>query len=484
MEKNTEILINAGLYETRVALLENSTLQEVYIERKSLKGIVGNIYKGTVERVLPGMDAAFVNIGLEKNAFLHVKNIVGVSDDSEEKPSIQDYVRQGQQILVQVIKDPLGSKGARLSTEISIPSRYVVFLPNSEDIGVSTRIENEELRQHLKSCIETFSSGLSGGYIVRTAIENTDDWAMHSDIQYLQKIWAQIQAKAQMAKPGVLLYEGLSLPLRVLRDFVDSTVSSIRVDNMALCKEMEAFINDFFPENQGLVKHYDSSRPIFDLCSTEDEIEKALKRTVKLKSGGHIVIDQTEAMTTIDVNTGKFVGSRNHEETIFKTNLEATRAIARQLRLRNLGGIIIIDFIDMQEDYHISSVIGAMREAMENSHGRYTIESFSSLGLLTMTRKRVRESLGHILCEHCPTCSGRGYIKTVESVVYEVIREMYREVAQFHPKGVILIASHEVGQFLEDYPDLLADITETLKVPVKIQIDSYYNREHYDIALV
>lgn len=484
MEKNTEILINAGLYETRVALLENSILQEVYIERKSSKGIVGNIYKGHVERVLPGMDAAFINIGLEKNAFLHVKNIVGAVSEGEDKTSILDHVHQGQNILVQVIKDPMGNKGARLSTEISIPSRYVVFLPNSKDIGISTRIEDEALRHHLKDCIAKFSSGLSGGYIVRTAIENTDDWAMHGDIQYLQKIWAQIQDKGKAAKAATLLYQGLSLPLRVLRDCVDKTVTSIRVDNATLANEMEQFVSDFFPENQGLVKYYESTRPIFDLCSTDDEIEKALKRTVKLKSGGHIVIDQTEAMTTIDVNTGKFVGSRNHEETIFKTNLEATRAIARQLRLRNLGGIIIIDFIDMQDDYHKNAVVNSLREAMDSGYSRYTIESFSALGLLTMTRKRVRESLGHILCEPCPACSGRGYIKTLETLVFEVIREMQREVAQFRPQGVILIASYEMGQYLEESPDLLADISETLKVPVKIQVDNYYSREHYDIALM
>lgn len=483
MDKHTEILINQGLYETRVAMLENSILQEVYIERKSSKGIVGNIYKGHVERVLPGMDAAFINIGLEKNAFLHVKNIVSSIQESEEKQSIGDYVHQGQSIIVQVIKDPLGNKGARLSTEISIPSRYVVFLPNSKDIGVSTRIEDETLRNHLKDCIEKFSTGLAGGYIVRTAIENTDDWAMHSDIQYLQKIWAQIQEKSVNSKAGTLLYQGLSLPLRVLRDCVDKTVTAIRVDNETVAEEMVQFVSDFFPENKGLVQYYQSTRPIFDLCSTDDEIEKALKRTVKLKSGGHIVIDQTEAMTTIDVNTGKFVGSRNHEETIFKTNLEATRSIARQLRLRNLGGIIIVDFIDMQDDYHKNAVVESMREAMDAGYSRYTIESFSTLGILTMTRKRVRESLGHILCEPCPACTGRGYIKTVETVVFEIIREMHREVAQFHPQGVILIASYEVNQYLEESPDLLAELTENLKVPVKIQVDNYYSREHYDIAL-
>lgn len=484
--KQTEILINHGLNETRVALLENSILQEIYIERRSHVGLVGNIYKGKVERVLPGMDAAFVNIGLEKNAFLHVKNIAQANKDllSDQKPKISDYVRQGQTILVQVIKDPLGNKGARLSTDISLPSRYVVYLPNASDIGISTRIENEETRQFLKSRVEQFSEGLSGGYIVRTAIENTDAWALRSDVQYLHRLWNQIQLNAKTAETSTLVHRGLPLHLRVLRDLVDEHVTGVRIDSEVMAEEMQAFIKDFFPDNQGLVSYYRSERPIFDLYSVEDEIEKSLKRKVLLKSGGYIIIDQTEAMTTIDVNTGKFVGAHNHEDTIFKTNLEASKAIARQLRLRNLGGIIIIDFIDMDDEKHQQMVVDSLVEAMDTTYSRYSIESLSSIGLLQMTRKRTRESLGHILCETCPACGGRGYVKTIETVAYEVTREVMREAAQFKPQQMLVICAHEINDYLsEEAPDILADLEETLGIPVKLKTDYYYSREQYDIAL-
>ncbi|MBS9778083.1 MAG: ribonuclease G [Gammaproteobacteria bacterium] len=500
--KQTEILINGGLHEVRVALLENAILQEVYVERRSNLGLVGNIYKGKVERVLPGMDAAFVDIGLERNAFLHVKNIsqaqtkiyttdshkphvsnnVGVGNGN--RPRITDYIRQGDSILVQVIKDPMGNKGARLSTDISIPSRYVVYLPQSEDVGVSSRIENEETRQFLRDRIEKFSEGLPGGYIVRTAIESTDTWAMHTDIQYLHKIWATIVQRAKESKPRSLVYQGLPLHLRCLRDFVDESVTAIRVDSVAMATEMENFIHDFFPENSGLVSAYESERPIFDLFSVEDEIEKALRRKVLLKSGGYLIIDQTEAMTTIDINTGKFVGASNHAETIFKTNLEATHSIARQLRLRNLGGIIIIDFIDMDDERHQQAVMESLVSAMDKTYSRYSIESLSPIGLVQMTRKRTRESLGHILCETCPSCQGRGYVKTIETIAFEVAREVMREAAQFKPECIMVICSHEVNDFLsDDQPNVLADLEENLGIPLMLKTDTYYSREQYDIAL-
>lgn len=495
----TEILINGGLHEIRVALLENSVLQEVYIERQSNLGLVGNIYKGKVERVLPGMDAAFVDIGLEKNAFLHVKNISQAQnkrlsdnngnntggENNESQPKIADYVRQGETILVQVLKDPMGNKGARLSTDISIPSRYVVYLPHANDVGVSTRIENEDTRRFLREKIATFSEGLPGGYIVRTAIEGTDAWALHSDIQYLHKIWAQIQQRAKAARSGTLIYQGLPLHLRCLRDLVDENVMTIRVDSAAMVGEMQAFIQDFFPQNEVEITNYESERPIFDLYSVEDEIEKALKRKVLLKSGGYLMIDQTEAMTTIDVNTGKFVGASNHAETIFKTNLEATQSIARQLRLRNLGGIIIIDFIDMDDERHRNAVMEALVRAMDNTYSRYAIESLSAIGLVQMTRKRTRESLGHILCEVCPACDGRGYVKTIETVAFEVTREVMREAAQFKPERILVICSHEISDFLsDDQPNVLADLEETLHIPIQLKTDHYYSREQYDIALI
>lgn len=486
--KQTEILINAGLHETRVALLENSVLQEVYIERESNLNIAGNIYKGKVERVLPGMDAAFINIGLEKNAFLHVKNINKNSTEEESEAKITDFVRQGDSILVQVIKEPLGNKGARLTTDISIPSRYVVYLPNAQEIGVSTRIENEKTRQYLRdqlaSFLATFPEPVSGGYIVRTAIENTDVWALHSDIQYLHKIWAQIKAKAARTEPGQLVYQGLPLHLRCLRDLVDNHVNQIRVDSAVIAEEMRQFANDFFPENQSLIHYYASERPIFDLFSIDDEIDRALERKVSLKSGGYLIIDQTEAMTTIDVNTGRFVGASNHAETIFKTNLEASKVIARQLRLRNLGGIIIIDFIDMADRKHQEALVLSLAEAMDQTHSRYTIESMSPIGLLQMTRKRTRESLGHTLCNTCPTCNGKGYVKSTETVAYEITREVMREAAQFKPQRIMVICAREVVLYLsDDDPDLLADLEEMLKIPVSLKADEHYLREQYDIAL-
>ncbi len=484
--KQTEILINKGIHETRVALLENGVLQEVYIERQSNLNIVGNIYKGKVERVLPGMDAAFVDIGLERNAFLHVKNIAGYRDSLDEgtPKKISDCVRQGQLILVQVLKEPLGNKGARLTTDITIPSRYVVFCPNSRDIGVSTRIEDEETRQFLKQRMAKFSEGLSGGYIVRTAIEQTDEWAMRTDIQYLHKIWAQIQKREKETSVGDIVYQNISLPLRSLRDLVDSSVTGIRVDSAELAEEMRNFASDFFPESLELIHYYESERPIFDLHSVDDEIEKALHRKVSLKSGGYLIIDQTEAMTTIDINTGRFVGANNLADTIFKTNLEASKAIARQLRLRNLGGIIIIDFIDMDSVAHQEAVVQSLVTEMDKTYSRYTIESLSAIGLLQMTRKRTRESLGHILCETCPACDGRGYVKTIETVAYDVIREVLREAAQFKPEQIMIICSHEVNDYLsDDEPNLLADLEETLNIPIRLKTDYYYSRSQYDIAL-
>ncbi len=484
--KQSEILINSGLHETRVALLENSVLQEVYIERQSNRDIVGNLYKGKVERVLPGMDAAFINIGLERNAFLHIKNIARAHQTGTDNgvKKIADYVRQGDTILVQVLKEPMGNKGARLTTEISIASRYVVFLPNTNDIGISTRIEDEETRQFLRERIASLTEDLKGGYIVRTAIEQSDAWALHSDIQYLHKIWAQIQQHFREAKAGQLVYQGLPLAQRCLRDLVDDSFSSIRVDCAQLAEDMRAFCNDFFPESQVLIQHYESERPIFDLYGVDDEIEKALKRKVLLKSGGYLMIDQTEAMTTVDVNTGRFVGASNHADTIFKTNLEASKAIARQLRLRNLGGIIIIDFIDMDNKSHRDAVVKSLIDAMDKTYSRYTIESLSGIGLLQMTRKRTRESLGHILCETCPACEGRGYVKTIETVAYEVTREVLREAAQFKPERMMIICSHEVNDYLsDDEPDVLADLEETLGIPLTLKTDYYYGRDQYDIAL-
>lgn len=484
-DKTAEFLVNNNPHETRVAVLENGILQEVIIERRTQKDTVGNIYKGKVERVLPGMDAAFINIGLEKNAFLHIKNITEANyRNADERPKISDYVRQGDEIIVQVLKEPMGTKGARLSTEISIPSRYVVFLPRASEVGISTRIESEQTRQHLRGLINAFSEGLPGGYIVRTAIEQTNEWAMRSDIQYLRRIWDKISARAKESPAGSLLHGGLPLHLRLLRDYVDDNTKLIRVDSVSAYEEMRAFSEDFFPENANMIEYYEPTRPIFDLYGVDDEIEKSLRRKVELKSGGHLVIDQTEAMITVDVNTGKFVGVQNHADTVFKTNLEACAMIARQLRLRNIGGIIIVDFIDMDNGAHQHAVVQTLYRAMIESGARFTMEPMSPLGLIEMTRKRTRESLGNVLCESCVQCGGRGYVKTAETVVYELIREIMREANQYKPSEITVIASDEVIEYMtNDAIDILADLEENLMIPIKLRSDPYYDREHYDIGV-
>jgi len=418
-----EILINITPQETRVAILENGMLHDLYIERSRNRGLVGNVYKGKVARVLPGMEAAFVEIGLEKAAFLHVSDVAQKDKSPQaETVHISQLLRDGQEILVQVIKDQLGTKGARLTTNITIPSRYLVFMPNADNIGVSSRIENEEERERLKNdLLEQEHRIQKAGYILRTAAEVADKDSIASDIKYLNRLWENINNTADI-KVGNAVHKDLPLYLRVLRDMVDEDIEVIRVDSRETSNIMLEFAQKYVPEVADFIEHYPGERPVFDLHGVEDEIQKGLERKVQLKSGGYLIIDQTEAMTTIDVNTGAYVGSRNLEETIFKTNLEAAQGIARQLRLRNLGGIVILDFIDMSEAEHKRQVMRALEKALEKDHARTSISEVSSLGLVEMTRKRTRESLEHVLCGTCPTCEGRGTIKTAETVCYEIFR--------------------------------------------------------------
>lgn len=407
-----ELLINVTPRETRVALVENGVLQELYLERASCQGLVGNIYKGRVCRVLPGMQAAFVEIGLERAAFLHASDIClleteGLPPKERCNDAIQDLVREGQDILVQVIKDPLGTKGARLTTQVSIPSRYLVFMPRCETVGISQKIEGEEERQRLKALMSTFmETHECGGYIARTAAEGVSQEMLEAEMSFLCRLWKSIQERAASAPPRSMVHEDLRLVPRSLRDLVGPDLEKVRVDSRETYNRALEFSRKFIPEVAERLEYYPGERPIFDLYNIEDELDKALQRKVQLKSGGHLVFDQTEAMTTIDVNTGAFVGHRTLEETIFKTNLEATQAIARQLRLRNLGGIIIIDFIDMTEEDHKRQVLQALERYLEKDHARSHVSDVSALGLVQMTRKRTRESLEHLLCEACPTCGG------------------------------------------------------------------------------
>lgn len=484
-----EILINVTPQETRVAILENGVLQELYIERSRSKGLVGNIYKGRVCRVLPGMEAAFVEVGMERAAFLHVSDIAPYSankDNGLDRPSIAHLLREGQDILVQVIKDPMGTKGARLTAHVTIPSRYLVFMPNSNNIGVSSRIENESERDRLRGMLMQHEDLLGeSGYIIRTAAETASPESMGQDIAYLNKLWDSISDQSKDIKAGNIVHEDLALSMRVLRDMIDDDLEKIRVDSRETWRRMADFSKQFIPESNITIEHYPGERPIFDLYGVEDEIQKSLEQKVVLKSGGYLIIDQTEAMTTIDVNTGAFVGHRNLEETIFKTNLEAAQAIARQLRLRNLGGIIILDFIDMVEEDHRRQVLRALEKALEKDHARTHVCEVSSLGLVEMTRKRTRESLEHILCEICPTCSGRGSVKTAETVCYEIFREILREARQFDARQLLVLAAQDVIDLLiDEESNSLAELEDFIDVPIKLQVEALYTQEQYDVVIM
>ena len=513
-----EILINVTPQETRVAIVENGVLQEVYVERTRRRGLVGNIYKGRVSRVLPGMHAAFVDIGLDRTGFLHVSDIVQGFEDVDNRDngvtslqpvSISSVLTEGNEVLVQVIKDPLGTKGARLTTRVSLPSRYLVFVPDQPSIGVSQRIEDEKERERLRQVILAYKSDISriaasaeagtvmrstlkeaeilshGGYIIRTAAEGVVDDEIHKDMAYLHKLWDSTRIRADSTIAPGIIYEDLPLVLRTMRDLVHSEIEKVRIDSKETFKRVMEFTKQFIPEFLGRVEYYPGERPILDLYSVEDEIQKALNKRVQLKSGGHLVIDQTEAMTTIDVNTGAFVGHRNLEETIFKTNLESAQAIARQLRLRNLGGIIIIDFIDMQEPDHRRQVLRALEKHLERDHSKYSLSELTSLGLVQLTRKRTRESLEHILCETCPTCAGRGSIKTAETICYEIFREILREVRQFDAQKLLVVASQSVvDMLLDDESTSVAELEEFVGRPITFQVEPKYTQEQYDVVLL
>lgn len=487
-----ELLINVTPQETRIAFVENGVLQEVHIERARKRGLVGNVYKGSVCRVLPGMQAAFVEIGLERTAFLHASDIVQDVDGEEATPEsrseaqIVNLLREGQEVVVQVVKDPMGSKGARLTTQISIPSRYLVFMPGAQHVGVSQKIENEMERQRLRDIITKLSPQFEpGGYIVRTVADGVSEDAIFRDMQFLQKLWLAIVDKVRTEAVGTLVHEDLALVMRTMRDLGDTDLEKIRIDSRETYERVSKFAGKFIPDLVERIEHYPGERPIFDLYGVEDEIRKSLERKVQLKSGGYLIIDQTEAMTTIDVNTGAFVGHRNLEETIFKTNLEATQAIVRQLRLRNLGGIIIIDFIDMQDMEHRRQVLRALEKNLERDHAKTHISEVSTLGLVEMTRKRTRESLEHILCEPCPTCNGRGSLMTAETVCYDIFREILREARQFDAQQLLVLAAQSVVDVLVDEESTsLAELEEFIGKPIKLQVESEYTQEQFDVVLM
>ncbi|MFW2404968.1 MAG: ribonuclease G [Gammaproteobacteria bacterium] len=483
-----EILINSTPREIRVALVEDGVLQDLLIERTAQRGLIGNIYIGKVSRVLPGMQAAFVDIGIARTAFLHASDIQhdGDRDGNDIQPGIGELVREGALLPVQVMKDPIGTKGARLTTHMTIPSRYLVLLPSSGKVGVSARIDDEDERKRLKDIMERIvHRDGEHGYIVRTAAEGASLDALRADMLFLDKLWAIIVEQSQRGQAGQLVHEDLSLAVRVIRDVASSDVERIQVDSEVAYERLRSFADTFIPDIAPAVEWYQGRRPILDLYNVEDEIEKALNRQVALKSGGYVIFDQTEAMTTIDVNTGGYVGHRNLEETIFRTNLEAAVTIARQLRLRNLGGIIIIDFIDMDEALHRQQVLEALEAALASDHARTQINEHSSLGLVEMTRKRTRESLEHIMCGTCPTCDGSGSIKTPESVCYEIFREIVRQHRQFKFNELVVLAHQDVIELLLDEESSgLAELEELTGKPIRLQSEAMFDQSRFDVVLM
>ncbi len=492
MSVSEEILINITPQETRVAIVENAALQEVCIERQGSRSIVGNIYKGKVNRVLPGMEAAFVDIGLEKAGFLHVADI-DTGDSSTESESapvrqgINELLREGQTLLVQVVKAPIGTKGARLTTSISVSSRYLVYMPNSSMIGISVKIEDERERERLKSFLsECLIENRNGGCIVRTAADGVEEDELQRDINFLCKLWDSLSESAKNAKPGTMIHEDLPLYIRTMRDMVSGDTSVLKIDSRETYQKMVKFAQRYIPDLPAEIVHYPGERPLFDLYNIDDEIQRALGRQVGLKSGGYLIIDQTEAMTTIDINTGAFVGHQNLEETIFKTNLEASQAIARQLRLRNLGGIIIIDYIDMEQEEHKRQVLKSLEKYLDKDHAKTQVCEVSPLGLVEMTRKRTRESLEHVLCEACRTCHGRGSHKTTETVCYEVFREILREARLYDEAQQLLVMANQdvIDRLLDEEAASLAELETFIKIPIKLQVEAHLSQETYDVVPV
>lgn len=573
-----EILINYAPVETRVALVENGVVQEIYIEREEQRGRVGGIFKGKVVRVLPGMQAAFVDIGLERAAFIHASDIWrpqqkesgrhdttmkgeggqdqlekeidkregGIKGEADAKgeaeasselntlndlvappklpsaqinldtdrprsdsnkikpdlslsetsflppPLIQHLVKEGDSLVVQVVKDQIGTKGARLTTHLSIPSRYLVFMPYSTHIGISQRVEDEGERDRLRCIISNclndrlaLENMASAGVIARTVADGADEEAIRSDLEFLFKLWRSITNRIETVSAVSVIHYDLPLSLRTVRDLMRPMVERLRIDSEACYSRAIQFVKEFMPSVESRIERYEGERPILDLYNAEEEIKKALGRQVQLKSGGYLVLDQTEAMTTIDVNTGGYVGHRNLEETIYKTNLEAAHAIVRQLRLRNLGGIIIIDFIDMQEEEHKRQVMRTFEKMLERDHAKTNITQVSELGLVEMTRKRTRESLQRLLCESCPTCQGRGFIKTAESICYEIYREILRDASTYQSETLLVIAGQPVvDRLLDEESANVADLEEFTGSTIRFQVETLYSQEQFDVVLL
>lgn len=500
-----ELIINASPTQTRIALLEGGSISELVVERIQEVRYAGNIYKGKIVRVLPGMQAAFADIGLERTAFLYVTDIAPemaveemMAEEGElpperprferrerrEIPQIQELVREGQEILVQIARDPIGTKGARLTSHVSLPGRFLVYMPTVDHVGVSRRIADDRERPRLKGILEKIVPRGMGGFIARTMSEGASERELKLDMEYLIKLWSEIKIEAENKPAPALVHKELSVVLRSIRDLFSPEIDHIVIDSSDEKRKIEEFIGSFSPQAKNMVELYETgSEPIFDAYGIEIEISRALGKKVWLKSGGYIILEQTEALTAIDVNTGKFVGKSNLEDTILKTNLEAVKEITYQLRLRDLGGIIIIDFIDMERPTNREKVYQALKEQLRRDRAKTTITKITDLGLVEMTRKRTRESLGRLLCEPCFYCEGRGYLKSRSTVCHEVFRELHRGVVDFHGETITVHANPSVAEMLldEERPSLEAwEQKSGKKLIVKARED--YHLEQYEVT--
>lgn len=502
-----EIIINVEPFETRVAVLENRSVSEIFIERTTERRMAGNIYRGRVTKVLPGMQVAFVDVGLEKSGFLHKNDIspgeygfvpeFGKSQEAEdegdleenrvieprETPPIEDILKERQEIMVQIIKDPIGTKGTRVSSFITLPGRYLVFMPLVDHVGVSRRIEDPAERERLKAVLDKIRKP-SRGFIIRTAAEGASEEDIRRDVDFLERMWGKVQAKNERSKAPALIHSDLDIVLRSLRDLLGKDVEKVIIDSEADRVRCVEFVNNFIGDPKTTIELYRGEQPIFESYAVDIEIERALGKKVWLKSGGYIVIDQTEALTTIDVNTGKFVGKKSQEETILKTNLEAVKEIVYQLRLRNIGGLIIIDFIDMEREASKEKVYLALEQALKPDRARATILRVSELGLVEMTRKRTRESLVKTLCQPCPHCDGKGFVKSPKTVCHEIFREIERVVAK-NPgaRELQIIASPRIAAALyEEGSDYLEKLESERNFKFTINADDEVQDEDYEVV--
>ncbi len=515
-----ELIINANSYETRVALVENGQIAELYVERNSDRGIGSNIYKGRVVRVLPGMQAAFVDIALEKAAFLYVNDVHHPMDDLEQlflnscvvgneqeeaeeleeslddeikevldlRPEhcdvpIEDRLQEGQEILVQVAKEPIGHKGARITTHITLPGRHLVLMPMMDHVGVSRRIDNEKERKRLRELTCAIKPPHCG-FIVRTAAEGEEAEKLHAEMDFLLKLWQNIQRRSEHAPVPSLVYQELDITLRAVRDLFTKEVDRLIIDSESEYRKVLNFIETFTPSLQNAVELYEGDEPVFDAYGIEMEIQRALSKKIWLKSGGYIVIEMTEALTAIDINTGRYVGKRNLEETILKTNLEAVKEIACQLRLRNIGGIIIIDFIDMEKESNREKIFNALKDAMRKDKSKTNILRMSDLGLIEMTRKRTKESIGRVLCEPCFYCDGEAYLKSKQTVSYEILRELERERKELLGQNIMILAHPEVAaRFCDEERIYLEQVEERLHARILVKGETNFHLEQYDITV-